>query len=219
MIKFIPSNNNHGFYKNKSINRLADISLEHLSDELFNDIILLIKYRKIKYIDRIINLYKSKNEEYSEIYDELKSLFHLIYDNKQCDNLRGLFLELLIYKGLSKKYKMSKYKWDIYLDGFVSVNGIKSKRTVDICLLFEDNGLIGECKISHLFFEAHDIQNLNQIFHCSEKKLKPYIISLADLDMLQDELFNIVKDETNIWCNLENIELISVRDNISSFLI
>lgn len=218
MIKYKPSHKNNEFYKNKHINRLVDISLEHLEDTIFEDILALITSYNLDEIKEYFSLFKLKPYyNHDGVYHELQGIFDLIYNDVNCDNLRGVFLELLVFRSLYKKYGMYSNN-SMSLECFVEIGDFKSSRTVDIFALCNYKGLVAECKLGHKYFEKHDIENLNKIFNYSNKILSPFIISLAPLSFIQDKLYNIVQeDDTNLWVHLDAINIIS-SENVASFL-
>lgn len=218
MIKYKPSPKNNEFYNNKHVNRLVDISLEHLGSPVFNDVLLLITSQNLDKIKKYFSLFKSKPYyDHDEVYRELQWLFDLIYNDVNCDNLRGVFLELLVFRSLYKKYGIYSNN-SMSLECFVEIGDFKSSRTVDIFALCNYKGLVAECKLGSKYFEKHDIENLNKIFNYSNKILSPFIISLAPLRFIQDKLYNIVQeDDTNLWVHLDAINIIS-SENIGSFL-
>lgn len=218
MIKYKPSPKNNEFYNNKHVNRLVDISLEHLGSPVFNDVLLLITSQNLDKIKKYFSLFKSKPYyDHDELYCELQWLFDLIYNDVNCDNLRGVFLELLVFRSLYKKYGIYSNN-SMSLECFVEIGDFKSSRTVDIFALCNYKGLVAECKLGSKYFEKHDIENLNKIFNYSNKILSLFIISLAPLRFIQDKLYNIVQeDDTNLWVHLDAINIIS-SENIGSFL-
>ena len=107
-------------------------------------------------------------------------LFEKIYeDHNICDNLRGTFLELVTHNFLREKYDVPHNYFESALDCHVVIDGNVCKKTVDVFALCNQKGFISECKISHKYFEKHDIATLNKLYHDSLKRLVPYIITLA----------------------------------------
>ncbi len=218
MIRPIPLHDRDTFYQNKYLNNIVDISLNNLDNNIFLMIIHLISRSNLKYIHRIIEMYESRAIESQEIYYNLKECFDNIYgDEINKDNLRGAYLELLVYKFLNKKYS-SKPSYISSLHCNVEIFGNSDiYKTVDVFAFWESDGFVSENKIGALSFENHDIENLNKIYIDSNHYLKPYIITLATksyIDKKLEELY--LEDSTNAWSFGGNITVISA-DNIESF--
>ena len=182
MIKSIPSHNSHEIYKDKNINELVDFSLDNLNDDLFMDILTLITYGNLKLVDKLINKFKS-HARYSkkESYDYLKSLFHSLYDGEiSKEEVRGTFLELLVFKYLNSKFShYDGYMSD--LDCFIEICGNKSERTVDVFAFWGFKGFVSENKISERYFEDHDLDNLNKIYNDSNKLTSHYSFGTTEI--------------------------------------
>ncbi len=219
MIRPIPLHDRDKFYQNYEVNTLVDISLNNLDNKLFLNILHLIQSRNLKFVHRKIDLYKSRVDEFQkEVYNNIGACFDIIYgDEVNKDNLRGAFLELLVYKFLNNKYSSEKeYKSSLHC--IVEIFG-KSEdyKTVDVFAFWGTEGFISENKISHKFFENHDIENLNKIYVDSEYYLKPYIVTLATkmyIDKKFEELF--LDDSSNAWVYGGDIKVISAN-NLESF--
>lgn len=219
MIRPIPLKDRDKFYQNEEINNLVNLSLDNLDNDLFLDIIHLIQRENLKYIHKIINLCKSRvTESQKEIYEFIESNFDMIYsDELNKDNLRGAFLELLVYKFLNNKYS-SESSYVSSLNCTVEISGNSDDyRTVDVFASCLEKGFISENKIGVLSFEDHDIENLNKIYVDSDYHLKPYIITLASQKFINQKLNEILQeDHSNVWVQCRVIKVISAN-NIKSF--
>lgn len=218
MIRPIPLHDRDKFYKNKYLNTIVDVSLDNLGNKLSLMIINLITHRNLKYVHKIIDLYKSREIGSHEIYNNIEHCFDEIYsDEINKDNLRGAFLELLVYKFLNNKYSSEK-RYESSLHCIVEIFGNSDDyKTVDVFAFWGTEGFISENKIGYKFFENHDIENLNKLYIDSKYYLKPYIITLATksyIDAHLTELF--LKDSTNAWVFGGYIKVISA-DNLESF--
>lgn len=218
MIRPIPLNDRDEFYQNKEINNLVDLSLDNLDDNLFLMIINLIQQKNLKFVHKIIDKYKSRvNDSQIEIYENIKDSFDRIYnDERNKDNLRGAYLELLVYKFFEVKYSSNpSYIGALHCN--VEIHGNSDYKTVDVFASCWDKGFISENKIGFSFFEDHDIENLNKIYVDSEYHLKPYIITLASQKFIDKKLNDILQeDHSNVWVQCSVIKVISAN-NIKSF--
>lgn len=218
MIRAIPLHDRDKFYQNEDVNALVDLSLDNLNNKLFLNILHLIQSRNLKYIHKTIEKYKSRVEGFQkEIYNNIEHYFNRIYgDELNKDNLRGAFLELIVHKFLNDKYASNPlYKSAIHCN--VEIFGNNNYKTVDVFAFWGDNGFVSENKIGSLYFENHDIENLNKIYVDSNYYLKPYIITLATKRFIDRKLDEILQeDSSNTWVNCGNIKVISA-DNIESF--
>ena len=210
-----PSTNTNLFYHNNYVNQLVDLALWNIEDKIFLDILNLIStYNNINTINRLLLLFKyDADDSKIQIYDQVKLLLDNIYLDKDKDNLRGVFLELLTFKYLNNNFPIIKSD----LDCHVVIDGVKCKKTVDVFALWEYDGFISECKINHKYFEDHDLSTLNTLYFNSEKKLSPYIITLASEDLINEKLNEIaLEDDTNIIVHWAYLNVISI-DNIHEF--
>lgn len=217
MIRPIPMHDRDKFYENKYLNTIVDVSLDNLGNNLFFMIIDLIYHKNLKYVHRIIDLYKSREIGSYEIYNNIGHCFDEIYgDEINKDNLRGAFLELLVFKFLNIKYSSEK-GYESSLHCIVEIFGNSDYKTVDVFAFWEKEGFISENKISHKFFDNQDIENLNKIYVDSEYYLKPYIITLATKRYIDAKLNELLLDDlTNAWAFGGHIKVISA-DNLESF--
>lgn len=219
-IKFIPSQNKNDFCKNKDLLRLVDLSLEHFENHIFDDILTLISTSNISVINLLFNKFKS-NQDFQEdkIYEELQVLINSIYSTFERDNLRGSFLEILIFKLLDNKYDFLKKGYLNGIDGYIEINGIRSERTVDVFAMCEFlKGFVCECKINAQGFEDHDIRNLNNIFTDSHEILSPYIVSLSPKSHIDKKLSKLYSnDSSNAYVHGGFIEIISIDDFVKFF--
>ena len=215
MIKSIHINDRDVFYENEHLNQIVNLSLNNIDNHLFFDILDLISEIPIKYIDLKINLFKNKHGN-EELYDTIRNILISIYSDINIDNLRGSFLELLIFKFLNKKYDdennyISDLNCKIRIFNYISV------KTVDIFALCEKKGFICECKINQKYFDSNDLKNLNEIYNTSQKVLEPYIITLAPKKIIEDKLYEItLNDQSNVLVHWRDITIISI-DEINSF--
>ena len=216
MIRPIPLHDRDKFYQNKYLNTIVDVSLDNLGDKLFLMIVHLISHKNLKYVNRIIDLYKSHAGS-EEIFNKIKHCFDNIYrDEINKDNLRGAFLELLVYKFLNKKYSSQK-TYESSLHCIVEIFGNRNYKTVDVFAFWGSEGFVSESKISHKFFEKHDIENLNRIYVDSQHYLKPHIITLATKSYIDSQLNELLlQDSTNAWVFGGHVKVISL-DNLESF--
>ena len=161
MIKPIPLCDRDEFYQNKYLNTIVDISLENLGNKLFLMIIDLISHSNLKYVNKIIEMYKLRViGSQKEIYNNIKLCFENIYnDEVNKDNLRGAFLELLVYKLLNKKY-FSEPGYVSSLHCNVEIFGnFDDYKPVDVFAFWGSEGFVSENKLGTCFFEIHDIDS------------------------------------------------------------
>lgn len=218
MIKAIPLHDRDKFYQNEDINNLVDLSLNNLDNKLFLNILHLIQGGNLKYVHKTINKYKSRADESEKvIYDNIESNFNKIYsDELNKNNLRGAFLELIVHKFLNNKYS-SNPMYDGAIHCNVEIFGNADYRTVDVFAFCGDNGFVSENKVGSLYFENHDIENLNKIYVDSEHYLKPHIITLATKSLINEKLNEILQeDSSNVWVHCRDIKIVSAS-NIEEF--
>ena len=219
MIKPLPLHDRDKFYQNRDLNTIVDVSLDNIGDNLFLMIIHLISRPNLKYIRKSIDRYQSRaDESQKEVYNHVKHCFDKIYgDEVNKDNLRGAFLELLVYKFLNRKYSSEQfYVSSLHCDVEIFGNSDDYK-TVDVFAFWGTEGFVSENKIGPLFFEDNDVENLKKIYVDSEYYLKPYIITLATKSFIDKKLTELyLDDSSNIWVNGEDITVVSA-DNIKSF--
>lgn len=216
-IKSIHSDNHNKFFQDKYLNKLVDLSLENLENDVFLNIITLIKLPNLENIKNIIPQFKLDPDcEDISVYDEILSIFNEIYNEKEYANIKGSFLELLTFKFINRKYDVYKSDFDCY----VELDGVKSDKTVDVfALCINLKGFICECKLSHINFKDYHLSNLNNIFKNSNDILLPYIITFSNRELIRDKLITIVKDDdTNSDVYLGLIKIIS-NNNLSDFFV
>lgn len=218
MIKPIPLHDRDKFYQNDEVNTLVDISLSNLDNKLFLNILHLIQSRNLKFVHKTIEGYKSRVDGFQkEVYNNIATCFDIIYrDEINKDNLRGAFFELIVHKFLNDKYGSNpRYKGALHCN--VEIFGNTDYKTVDVFAFCGNKGLISENKIGSLYFENHDIKNLNKIYVDSNGYLKPYIITLATKSFIDEKLKELFsEDPSNAWVFGGNIKVISAND-IKSF--
>ncbi len=215
MIKSEHLDDRNSFFDNHYLNRLVNLSLENLDNDVFLNIITLITLKSLGQIEQNISLCKADPDCLDvTIYNDILSIFEKIFTETSSSNLRGAFLELLTFKFINKKYNPYQSDFDCY----VITNGIKSEKTVDVFALCENfQGLVCECKISHNNFKDYHLSNLNNIFHNSNNILTPYIITFSSQNLIEKILIKIVQDdETNVYVHLNDIHVIS-NTNIMDF--
>lgn len=104
-----------------------------------------------------------------------------------------------------------KFYQNKYLNTIVN----RKYKTVDV--FWGSEGFVSESKISHKFFEKHDIENLNRIYVDSQHYLKPYIITLATKSYIDSQLNELLfQDSTNAWVFGGHVKVISL-DDLESF--
>lgn len=219
MIKFTPSSNQNKMYNDVDLIRLVEISLDNFNNILFEDILAIIRTSNINIINSLFKKFESHDDFNEELYEELNHLIKNIYSKVEVDNLRGSFLELLVFKLLDRKYGIISKKFLYGIDGHIWINGVKCKRTVDVfvmCELFK--GFICECKINAGGFESHDIKNLNDIFISSNEILFPYVISLSSESFINEKLSELYRDDfSNAFVHGQYIKIISLDNFIEFF--
>lgn len=206
------------YYNNSDLIKLVELCLDSTSYELIYNVLLLIKRPKLS--NELLNKFKENPKlANNTIYDDINQILINIYDDKNIDNLRGTFLELIIYKYLDKKYDITLSKYaEIGYNCFVEINGKRSEKTVDIFALCSLNGFICECKINAYNLDEYDISNLNKLYINSQKILKPHIITLSYNEPIKEHLTNVISNsEDEIWVNTSNIKIISL-DNFEDFI-
>lgn len=216
MIKSIALKSHNEFFQNKYLNDLVELSLENLDNDIFLNIITLIKMTNLDKIKEIIPMFKLDPDCVdASVYDEVLELFKEIYSNDDSSNLRGTFLELLTFKFINKKYQVLHSDLDCYVS---YSEEIKSERTVDVFALCDNfKGVVCECKLSHINFKDYHLANLNNIFHNSNKILMPYIITFSSKRLITNKLLKIVLEHsTNVDVYLGDINIIS-NSNLSDF--
>ena len=119
-----PSTNTNLFYHNKYVNQLVDLALGNIEDKIFLDMLNLISTGNVNTINRLLLLFKyDADDSKIQIYDQVKLLLDNIYLDKDKDNLRGVFLELLTFKYLNNNFPIIKSD----LDCHVVIDGVKCK--------------------------------------------------------------------------------------------
>lgn len=215
IIKSINSENHNKFFDDVYLNKLVEISLENLDNNVFLNVITLIKMPELDGIKGIIPQFKLDPDCIDEtIYDEILSIVDEIYNNKNSSNLRGTFLELLTFKFINKKFNIVDSNYDC----FVKIDDFKSDRTVDVFGLYSNlKGIVCECKLSHNNFKDYHLSNLNNIYNNSNKILFPYVISFSNYDMIMGALYKLVEeDNINLDVHMGNIKVIS-NTNLEDF--
>lgn len=220
MINFTPSLNQNKFYMDGDLIRLVEISLENFNNIIFEDILALIRTNNINIINSLFKKFESNyNDSNEEIYEELNQLINNIYSKVEVDNLRGSFLELIVFKLLDMKYDIILKNFLYGIDGYVWIKGVKCKRTVDIFVMCDFfKGFVCECKINAEGFESHDINNLNDIFIASNEILSPYVISLSSESFINEKLSELYHDDfSNAFVHGQYIKIISLDNFIDFF--
>lgn len=208
------------FYQDANLKKLVNITLEYFNTRVFEDILALISTDDLILISRLITQFKSDNDNpFRNIYDELSDILTNIYNEKNKDNLRGCFLELIVFELLNRKYDIISNRYEYGINGFLKINGEECKRSVDVfalCNMF--NGFVCECKINTKGFEDHDIENLNLIYIHSYKILSPYVVSLSPRFFIEEKLNELYKnDDSNVIVHGQFIKIISMSDFINFF--
>ena len=210
MISPVHNNDRDIFYQNENVNKLVDLSLKNLDNHIFQDILDLIAYIEVNIIDSKVQLFKNQYG-HEELYENIKNLLFLIYDDDK-DNLRGSFLELLIFKYLNNKFGSQKgYIADLNCN--IKIFNDISIKTVDVFAACFSKGFICECKINHKYFDGDDLRNLNELYHKSHNFLKPFVITLASKHFIEKKLTEIaLEDTTNVFVHWNDINVISFED-------
>ncbi|MGN0104876.1 hypothetical protein [Methanobrevibacter ruminantium] len=208
------------FYQDDNLKRLVNITLEYFNTRVFEDILALISTDDLVLIRRLISKFKSDDDNsFGNIYDELSVILTDIYNEKNRDNLRGCFLELIVFELLNKKYDIISNRYEYGINGFLKINGQECKRSVDVfalCDMFK--GFVCECKINSNGFEDHDIENLNLIYIHSHNILSPYVVSLSPRFFIERKLNELYKnDDSNVIVHGQFIKIISMTDFINFF--
>lgn len=214
-IESIHVDNSDKFYENEYLIELVDIALKNYDNDFFDDILGFIMMGS-KY-EMLSILFKNKHKSQEDLVNIILSLINNILNDNQCDNLRGAFLELLIFNFLDKKYAIKKKDYDIDINCFVKIDDEKSDKTVDVFAHCMNNGFICEAKLRHENFTKDHISNLKKIFISSNNILSPYIVTLADRMHICNKLKKIVQEDySNFWVNLDDITVVSI-DELNSF--
>ena len=201
------------FYENKYLKELVDIALENYNNDFFDDILGFIMMGN----ENLSTLFKKKHNANEDLVNSILSLITNIFNDNQCDSLRGAFLELLIFNFLDKKYSIKDNYSDIDINCFVKIDDKKSEKTVDVFAHCINKGFICEAKLKHINFTGEYLSELKRIFLLSDNILSPYIITLADRRTICNKLKNIVQEDySNSWVNLDDINIVSI-DELNSF--
>ena len=168
-------------------------------------------------------LYCEDNEEYKflftnfiigykEYQDQLIDLFDLFYkwnpfEKYQLSQLRGIYLELIVYQLLKEKYPKDL----IYQECYIKIGSYNS-HTWDILINLDDYPKFYECK-----FTPHNLKrkHINEMIGLT--KILPtsliFLVSLKLRKRILDKLFTLKEShETNFTEKLEKINLITIED-------
>ena len=227
MINSIRNPEKDVFHMNNYLINLVNISINHIDNDIFIDILDFIQSTKIDNIVKKIKLIKNKliknklikqdKRGSIDTYDNIQDLIKNIYEDEHCDNLRGCFLELLIYYLVNDKHgRDGGYISD--LNCYVEIDNIRSSNTVDVFALWGSGGFVCECKVGCQNFDGIDLSNLNKIYYDSNNVLSPFIISLASKKFLEQKVYDInLKDSSNVWVNSGDITIFSIDDFIVKY--
>ena len=200
------------FHKNEDLINLVNFSLEHIDEDVFDDVLLLITRTSMEKLNIYLEImeinYIQLNE--MELFNLLKKYFLEVYSNKNVPNLRGAFLELLSFYFFRKLYEVYEYS----LDCTVCIDDWCSSKTVDIGINCQNFGLVSECKISRKNFNKELIKNLLEIKFKSDDFFKLFIICLDNKRELCLKLREIKRDEREL--NLNQINIVH-RENFKDF--
>lgn len=208
------------FYRDANLKKLVNITLDYFNTRVFEDILALISTDDMIIVNKLISQFKSDNDNpFMDVYDDLFDILTNIYNEKDKDNLRGCFLELIVFELLNKKYDIISNRYDYGINGFLKINGEECKRSVDVfalCRMFK--GFVCECKINSKGFESHDIENLNLIYIHSHNILSPYVVSLSTRLFIEKKLNELYEnDDSNVIIHGQFIKIISMTDFINFF--
>ena len=180
------------YYQNPDLKRLTELCFDSSSYELIFNILLIIKNPKLSH-ELLEKFKENPKTDNKMIYEEIGQIMNNIYNNKDIGNLRGTFLEMIIYEYMNRKYDINNSKYaKIEYNCFVNINGEKSNKTVDIYALCGLNGFVCECKIGIYNLDEYDISNLNQLHINSNKILNPYIFTLSYAEQVKEHIMKIL---------------------------
>lgn len=211
-IDFLDNESMTQFYNNEDLVNLVNFAFDHIEEDVFDDILLLItrtSLEKIKiYLEKMESSYSQLDE--MELFNSLKKYFLEVYSNKNLPNLRGAFLELLSLNVFKHLYEI----YDYSLDCNVCIGDWCSSKTVDIGINCLNQGFVGECKISRKNFNEEHIWNLLDIKSRSDDFFNLFIICLDNKRELCLKLREIKRDEMDL--NLNGINIVH-RSNFKDF--
>ncbi len=211
-ISFDPKGSREQFHDNQNVIHLVNLCFEHCGDELFNDILLLIKRTSLEKAEDYLNTMENKYNRIGKmsLFHDLKSTFLEIYSDDQVANLRGGFLELLsskVFKELFPVYS-SSFDCNVLIDDWVS------PKTVDVAMKYGLEGLVSECKISKSDLGYEIIDNLLMIKEKSNDYFSLFIVTLED----EREVYHRLREIKFHYpfYDLNKINVVS-KDNFSKF--
>ncbi|MDO5818768.1 MAG: hypothetical protein Q4P11_00380 [Methanobrevibacter sp.] len=216
-ISFDPMGSREQFHDNQNVVHLVNLCFEHCGDELFNDILLLIKRTSLEKAEDYLNAMEKKYNRIGKIslFHDLKSTFLEIYSDDQVANLRGGFLELLSSRVFNDLFvvNMSSFDCKVIIEKG-SVGKWCSPKTVDIGIGCESEGLVSECKISKSDLDYEIINNLLMIKEKSNGFFSLFVVTLEDERELYLRLREIKFQ--NPFYDLNKIAVVS-KDNFYNF--
>jgi hypothetical protein len=140
-------------------------------------------------------------QKFIKVTNKLAKIYEPTQDT---DNLRGAFLESIVYKLLSAKFSVQSYKSG--LSCFVIIvtkSAWRSGKTVDVAFWSQSIGECHECKVKRGIDEKH-IKNLNDISSNSFRLIKVAITTLHESNTFLNQLPPIPLDNVFVY-GRENI--------------
>ena len=200
------------FYNNDDLQNLVNFSLDHMGEDVFDDILLLITRTNLKKLNIYLEIMESHYIQLDdvEIFNLLKEYFLEVYYDKNLPNLIGAFLELLSFNAFKNLYEIYEYS----LDCTVCIDDWCSSKTVDIGINCFDFGLAGECKVSRKNFNRGHINNLLDIRFQSDNFFSLFLISLDNKREMCLKLREIKREEDEM--DLSHINIVH-RNNFKEF--
>ena len=204
--------NRRKIHANKDIIRLVNIILNNeICISLIEDIKTLFYIQTMEKLDEII---KENSKLYSgnelEIINKIANCFKsLLNSNLSLDNIRGGFLELLVYTFLNKMYPHN----EIFEEVRILYGNFKSNLTFDIVLNFNNDQYNAyECKFSPRYIKRKHIDNLSSLRRL--KNIFPYLVVFENILKVKYEMGKLRNDTKRNEFNqiLKDFEIISLED-------
>lgn len=151
--------NREKIHKNKYIENLINIFLNDSSCiNLIDDINSLFYIVNEESLNDFVQLHQTFYEgDELHNFNKISSCFKsLVNSNLSYTNIRGGFLEQLVYVFNCKKYPDDK----VYKEIKVKADSFESNLTFDVGIRFNNNLNVYECKFSKKFIERKHIDNL-----------------------------------------------------------
>lgn len=213
-ITFNPNNSMEQFHNNENVVHLVNLCLDHVGDELFDDILILIRKSSFKKAEPYLSCFESKYSRSGKIqlFNDLRDTIVNLYSDDHVANLRGGFLELLSSKVFNNLFSVKESSFDCN----VIIDSWTYDDTVDIGMKCGSRGLVSECKISRKDIDGGLLRYLLEIKEKSDNYFSLFLITLDNERRLYLKLREIKIDE-----DIQDLIKINIvnRDNFHKFCI